>query len=337
MGWKDGMSMYHGAIARRGDVRLASALTERTRELANNALGFVAPAERTVAAEILALRFVERFAGAVEAADWTVLLSWVDATCQQYAGIVPVPSIVGASARAVGAALGASSGVGLPSGELDVVRAEVERLAARPRLVRDAARHEALDEIDVALDDLVGRLDASDPLTAEHSRAVSAWCARLAKRLALAKHDAVHVTRAGLVHDVGKIKTPVEILNAPRALDEAEMAEMRRHAEHGAAIVAEVPLVAHLSPVVRNHHERFDGRGYPDGLRASGIPTAARIVAVADAFNAMIGRRPYRPPFPPSVALERLEANRGTQFDPIVVDAMIDVVTNRSTTAREHD
>ena len=230
----------------------------------------------------------------------------------------------------MGDELQSSPGLRLPYGELDVVQTEVERLAARPRLVRDAARHEAIDEIDVALDDLITRLDASDELTAEHSRAVSSWCARLAHRLALAKHDAIDVARAGLIHDVGKITTPSAILNAPRALDDDEMAIMRDHAVAGAKMVAAIPLVAHFTPAVRNHHERFDGRGYPDGLRASTIPIATRIVTVADAFNAMIGRRPYRPPFSPAVALERLEANRGTQFDPIVVDAMIDVVTNRN-------
>ncbi|HEV3087314.1 MAG TPA: HD domain-containing phosphohydrolase [Candidatus Elarobacter sp.] len=322
--------MQLSVSARRGDQRLAYALNERTRELASAALDLVSPADRTVAAEILVMRFVERFAGSINAADWTRLLSWVDASCKRYAGILPVGTLVAAAAKAIAAELDDAPGVRLPAGELDVVCAEVERLAARPRLIRDAARHEALDEIDVALDDLLTRLDGADELTAEHSRAVSTWCARLAQRLALAKHDAIFVTRAGLVHDVGKLTTPSAILNAPRALDEEEMTIMRHHAVAGANIVSEIPLVAHLTPAVRNHHERFDGRGYPDGLRASTIPIATRIVTVADAFNAMIGRRPYRPPFSPAVALERLEANRGTQFDPIVVDAMIDVVTNRT-------
>jgi putative nucleotidyltransferase with HDIG domain len=321
--------MFLGTAVRRGDERLAGAIRERTREFATTALDSIAPAHRTVAAEILAMRFVERFAASVAASDWTRLLSWVDASCERYAGVVPVPAIVGAAAAVVSSNLDRTPGVGLSLAETDVVRAEVERLAARPRLVRDAARHEAIDEIDVALDDLLTRLDHADPLTGEHSRAVSAWCARLAKRLALARHDAVHVARSGLVHDIGKIKTPLAILNAPRSLDDDEMAIMRGHAVDGASIVSEIALVSHLTPIVRSHHERFDGYGYPDGTAGGAIPTAARIVAVADAFNAMIGRRPYRPPFSPAVALERLEAARGTQFDPIVVDAMIDVVTNR--------
>ena len=322
--------MQLSVSARHGDQRLAEALNEQTRELAAAALDLVPPVDRTVAAEILVMRFVERFAGAVGAADWTRLLNWVDLSCRRYAGILPVGTLVAAAAKAIADELDAVPGVRISSGELEVVCAEVDRLASRPRLVRDAARHEALDEIDVALDDLITRLDGADQLTAEHSRAVSTWCARLAQRLALTKHDSIYVTRAGLVHDVGKITTPPAILNAPRALDEEEMSVMRHHAVAGAMMVSEIPLVAHLTPAVRNHHERFDGRGYPDGLRASTIPIATRIVTVADAFNAMIGRRPYRPPFSPAIALERLEANRGTQFDPIVVDAMIDVVTNRT-------
>ena len=322
--------MHLARSARRGNVRLATALNDSARDITTLALNRLAPMDRTVGTEIVALRLVERFAAAVDVADWTLLLSWVDQACRRYAGILPLAPLMEAAVGAVAERVASGVEGGLDRTEVDLVRAEVERLAALPRLVREPALHEAIDEIDVQLDDLISRLDASDPLTAEHSRAVSAWCARIAGRLALSKPDALYVTRCGLVHDVGKIETPLEILNAPRRLDDEEMAVMRRHAEDGARIVAATPLVTHLTPAVRSHHERFDGRGYPDGFAAAAIPSAARIVAVADAFNAMIGRRPYRPPFAPSVALERLIDNRGTQFDPIVVDAMIDVVGNRT-------
>ncbi len=104
---------------------------------------------------------------------------------------------------------------------------------------------------------------------------------------------------------------------------------MRRHAEDGGAIITAIPLLAHHTPAVRGHHERLDGRGYPDGLASSQIPLAARIVAVADSFNAMIGNRPYRLPMRPTAALEELRRNAGTQFDPDVIEAMNDVLTNR--------
>jgi putative nucleotidyltransferase with HDIG domain len=282
-----------------------------------------------VAAELLVARFVDRFAASVDAADWTILLRWVDGACRRYAGVLAVAPLLIAVAGAVRDLMHSVAGATVDAREIDAVSSEIDRLTSIPRLVREPAAHEAIDEIDVALDDLVARLDESDPLTAEHSRAVSSWCARLGRRLALAKPDIVHVSRCGLVHDIGKISTPVEILNAPRRLSDEEMDIMRRHAEDGAKMIAGLPLVRHMTPAVRNHHERFDGRGYPDGLAGGAIPNFARIVSVADAFNAMIGRRPYRPPFAPSVALERLVENRGTQFDPIVVDAMVDVVTNR--------
>jgi putative nucleotidyltransferase with HDIG domain len=315
---------------RRGDEALAKALLASAQRICAVALSGISPAARTVAGEVVVVRFVERFAAAVGAGDWTVLLTWVDATCERYAAILPLVTLFAGALNAIAAEIAQSAAAGLDALELDVVAGELERLASRPRLVRESRGVDPIDEIDVVLDDLVARLDSSDPLTAEHSRAVSAWCARLAKRLALSKSDAIHVARCGLVHDVGKIMTPPQILNAPRALGDEEMAIMRRHAEDGAKIVAATPLALALVPSVRHHHERFDGHGYPDGLRGGGIVRPARIVAVADAFNAMIGRRPYRPPFPPAAALERLNDNRGTQFDPIVVDAMIDVVTNRS-------
>ena len=321
--------MYQTRTVRRGDPRLSAALKEREREIASEALARVSAQTRTVAAELLAVRFVERFAASVDAADWTILLRWVDGACRRYAGVLAVSPLLIAVADTVRLTVASAAGLSCDIREIDLVHAEIERLTSIPRLVREPALHEAIDEIDVALDDLVARLDDSDPLTAEHSRAVSSWCARLGRRLALAKHDIVAVSRCGLIHDVGKITTPLEILNAPRRLSDDEMTIMRRHAEDGAKMIATMPLVNHMTPAVRNHHERFDGHGYPDGLAGGTIPSFARIVSVADAFNAMIGRRPYRPPFAPSVALERLVECRGTQFDPIVVDAMVDVVTNR--------
>jgi HD-GYP domain-containing protein (c-di-GMP phosphodiesterase class II) len=105
---------------------------------------------------------------------------------------------------------------------------------------------------------------------------------------------------------------------------------MRRHAEDGGAIITAIPLLAQHTPAVRGHHERLDGRGYPDGLAASKIPLAARIVSVADSFNAMIGNRPYRQPMRPATALEELKRHAGTQFDPEVIEAMNDVLTKRS-------
>ncbi|HTD32397.1 MAG TPA: HD domain-containing phosphohydrolase [Candidatus Elarobacter sp.] len=310
--------------------RLAAAVHVRAPGIVKTALDRLSDADRTVAAKIVAARFVERCTAAAAAGDWSILTAFVDAACDRYAGIIGSDALFGAALDAVSATLRATvdPATGLA---FERARFDVEAAIARPRrIARASSAHEAIDEIDVVLDDLLTQLDQSDALTAEHSRAVASWCGRLAKRLGSSKDEIVHLTRAGLIHDIGKVTTPPEILGAPRRLDDEEMSIMRRHAEAGAFIVQEVPLIRNLTPAVRSHHERFDGTGYPDRLRFEEIPYVARVVAVADSFNAMIGRRPYRPPLAPSVALERLVEGRGDQFDPDVVDAMIDVVTLRA-------
>lgn len=307
---------------------VAAAVQWRAADIVTTALDRLRPADRTVAAKIVAAQFVERCAASASAADWEIAAAWVDVACARYAGIIATQDVIGAALDGVAKTLASTP-------EADTARAFARvrhRLASASAVskqpVRESNHHEAVDEIDIVLDGLLTRLDQSDVLTAEHSRAVGSWCARLAKRLGASKEDIVHLTRAGLVHDIGKVMTPNEILTAPRGLDDEEMAIMRRHAEEGAHIVLGVPHVAYLAPAVRNHHERFDGNGYPDRLKWEAIPHVARIVSVADAFNAMIGRRPYRPPMAPSRALEQLVQCRGEQFDPDVVDAMIDIVTN---------
>ena len=219
-----------------------------------------------------------------------------------------------------------------------VREAELDALAEQVMAIVDVSwrpllrvRDEALDEVDARIDALIVKLEARDPLTSEHSRAVAAWCSRLGRRLGLDSAEVTFAARCGLLHDVGKVATPLEVLNAPRALDDREWRLIRAHAAAGEAIVRAVPELRPFAPAVRSHHERLDGHGYPDRLPASAIPLMARIVAVADSFNAMIGRRPYRLPMPPIRALEELVRGRGTQFDPEVVEAMVDLVERQKT------
>jgi len=237
------------------------------------------------------------------------LLAWIDGIASAYGDVPGLVRTLDGATRDLG-----------PLG--DAVR-ERARAAARP-LATPADR--PLDELDARIDALIVRLEARDPLSSEHSRAVAAWCARLARRLGFDAVDTAFASRCGLLHDVGKVLTPLEVLNAPRALDEREWRVMRAHAAAGEAIVGRIPQLRPFTPAVRSHHERLDGHGYPDGLRLGRIPLMARIVAVADCFNAMIGRRPYRPPMSPTRAIEELMRCRGTQLDPDIVDAMVDVV-----------
>jgi HD-GYP domain-containing protein (c-di-GMP phosphodiesterase class II)/ATP/maltotriose-dependent transcriptional regulator MalT len=196
--------------------------------------------------------------------------------------------------------------------------------ACQVRLTADLV--DPVDPIDAKIDDLLNRLFLRDEITFEHSRCVGAWCARLARRMHLSREDAQLVMRCGLIHDVGKVLTPPEILKAPRRLNGEEWIIMRRHTLDGVRLIEPVAELHAFIPAVRWHHERYDGRGYPDEIGVQDIPFAARIVAVADAFNAMIARRPYRPPLSPPVAIENLKSGSGSQFDPAVVAHMIDVV-----------
>lgn len=194
------------------------------------------------------------------------------------------------------------------------------------RARRRAGEVHAVDAIDAKIEDLLYSLASTDTLTAEHSRSVAMWCSRIAKRLSLTREETIFATRGGLLHDVGKIKTPVEILIAPRALTDDEWAIMKMHSLEGTRMVEAIPELRRFVSPIRSHHERYDGRGYPDGLSNIDIPLHARIVAVADAFNAMIARRPYRAPLSPAAAIEELKRCSGTQFDRVIVEAMIDVI-----------
>lgn len=191
------------------------------------------------------------------------------------------------------------------------------------------AGREPLDDVDVVIEEWVERVAASDRATALHSRAVGAWCHRIALRLGLDGDQVIQATRCGTIHDVGKMLTPIDILTAPRKLSASEWDVMQRHVIDGWNLVTDERRLTIFSDAVRGHHERFDGRGYPDGLAGERIGLTTRIVTVADAFNAMIAVRPYRPAMSPMWAIAELERHRGTQFDPDCVDAMVDVVLGR--------
>jgi putative two-component system response regulator len=131
------------------------------------------------------------------------------------------------------------------------------------------------------------------------------------------------VRLGGLLHDLGKIAVPDSVLLKPGHLDRAEFALVRKHPEAGAEIVRPLRAFEGPEPAVLHHHEHFDGTGYPYGLRGQAIPLAARVVAVADAFDAMTTDRPYRAAMAPAVAFELLEDGRGQQWDPGAVDAFL--------------
>jgi putative nucleotidyltransferase with HDIG domain len=168
---------------------------------------------------------------------------------------------------------------------------------------------------------LVATLDARDRYTAGHSAAVAIYARDIAERLAL-PDDQVNVAHlCGLVHDIGKIGLPPGLLEKPGALTLEERRTMERHSEIGEGILRKVSDYAEIAMIVRHHHERVDGQGYPDGLSGDEIPMISRILAVADAYNAMTSDRPYRDAMPSRVARLRLAQSVESQFDTTVVAA----------------
>ena len=270
----------------------------------------------TVLLDVFAESLIERCAEAVHDGDLAGLTDWVETTFRARAGAPSIRQLV----LGVGPALTATLGERGFQTFTDRLEPVVQRLPI------PEAGADTIDELDLLLADMISRVETNDPMTAEHCRAVSAWCGRIAQRLALTRREATFVARGGLIHDVGKSVTPAEILQAPRALTDSEWIVMREHVMTGYEIVRDHQHLREFGGVVRSHHERFDGRGYPDQLDRGEIPIAVRIVTVADAFNAMIGRRTYRTPLAPDRATFELRRNAGTQFDPNVVAALIDVV-----------
>jgi putative nucleotidyltransferase with HDIG domain len=168
---------------------------------------------------------------------------------------------------------------------------------------------------------LVATLDARDRYTAGHSAAVAVYARGIAARLNLSTEDQRRAHLCGLVHDIGKVGLPPGLLEKPGPLTLEERRQMEKHASIGQSILLNVDDYAEIASIVRYHHERIDGEGYPDGLQGDDIPLLSRIIAVADAYDAMTSDRPYRSAMPSRVARMRLAQAIGTQFDTAVVAA----------------
>ena len=173
---------------------------------------------------------------------------------------------------------------------------------------------------------LADRLEGKDASARDHNAAVSRIAVRVAAQLGVRGEALRHVELGALLHDVGKLDVPDRILGKPTGLTDLEWQVMRRHAASGERLLLHILDLPDVLAIVRSHHERWDGAGYPDGKRGDGIPLGARIVAVADAFRAMTEPRPYRRPRTRDEALQEISAGSGLQFDPDCVDALQAVV-----------
>jgi putative nucleotidyltransferase with HDIG domain len=170
---------------------------------------------------------------------------------------------------------------------------------------------------------LANALEAKDPSTRGHSERVAELGRRLALAFGLDADEVAAVGEAGLLHDIGKIGVPETTLQKSGPLTPEEWHAMRRHPLVGAQIVAPFEFFARSAPLIRHHHERWDGSGYPDGLAGAAIPLGARIVAVADVFDALTSRRPYRPAIPRDAGLAQLLEEAGRTLDPQVVKTCV--------------
>jgi putative nucleotidyltransferase with HDIG domain len=172
-----------------------------------------------------------------------------------------------------------------------------------------------------AIDTLVRTLAARDPDTTGHSLRVRRYALHLAAVLGLDRRKQKHLSLAAKLHDIGKVGVPEVILNKPDALTEEEYQLMRQHPVIGERILAPIIRNPEVLAAIRGHHERLDGSGYPDGLKGTGIPVLARVLGIADCFDALTTSRTYREKIAPVQALEVLRAGAGTHFDPEYVRA----------------
>lgn len=170
---------------------------------------------------------------------------------------------------------------------------------------------------------LVRAIEASDPYTSGHSLRVSAYAEAIAKQVRLPQGKIDLIKSAALMHDIGKIGIDKSILNKTGKLEKEEFEKIKSHPEIGAAIISDLSYLTNISDIIRHHHERDDGKGYPDGLSHDNIPLETSIMTIADAFDAMTTNRPYRSSLSLESALQEIKNNQGTQFNPDIVDDAI--------------
>ncbi|MCX7718775.1 MAG: response regulator [Candidatus Sumerlaeaceae bacterium] len=184
---------------------------------------------------------------------------------------------------------------------------------------------------------LANAINVMDGQTGEHSKRTEQILLRMIDRLGLPRGDRDLIVFAMRLHDIGKIRVPNTIINKPGPLDDDEWAIMRQHPIWGFEILQSDGMLTEIARIVRHHHERYDGSGYPDGLKGKSIPLGSRILSVVDAFDAMRSNRPYRKALPFTRAVEEIRSNIGTQFDPDIALAFLDSIAQSSTLGGCHE
>lgn len=180
-----------------------------------------------------------------------------------------------------------------------------------------------------AIEEFCRQIYYVDPYTAMHAEHVAELMAGLASQMFFSSEEISFAYMVGVLHDVGKIRTPEHILTKPAKLTQEEYEIMKRHSEDGAKMLSAIEGAAPIAQIMRHHHERFDGKCYPDGLRGGRIPLYSRMLAVCDTFDAMTTHRCYRYPVALEDCLTEIQRCAGAQFDPEVCEAFIDFVADR--------
>lgn len=174
---------------------------------------------------------------------------------------------------------------------------------------------------------LLSTVSAKDKYTFKHSERVMEYCEKIGKALGLDENRLRQLKIAALLHDIGKVEIPEEILNKTTPLTNSELLILRNHPNYSIDILEPLSDMESLIDTIKYHHERYDGKGYPYGIKGNNIPLEARILCVADAYDAMLSDRPYRKGMEKEQAVEELKAESGTQFDPVIVDTFINILS----------
>ena len=179
-----------------------------------------------------------------------------------------------------------------------------------------------------SMNTFISFIDAKDPYTRGHSKRVAMYAAELAKRMGLSEDEIQNIYYAGLLHDAGKISIPDAVLNKPGKLTDTERKQIQNHTVAGGKMLKQLSSVRGIRETALYHHERFDGNGYPEGLSGNAIPLYARIVGVADSYDAMSSNRVYRRHLSKDEIIEEIQKGSGTQFDPDIVKYMVDMIND---------
>ncbi len=248
-------------------------------------------------------------------------------TCQhlkdnRHTALIPVTMLTGSDDyenRRRGIESGADDFLSKPF-EQNILRARIRSQLRLKRLT------DHLEDTENVIFTLAQVVEAKDAYTEGHLRRLRSYGQRVAEACHLDELEVSAVEYGGILHDIGKIGISEAVLLKPGPLTDEEMNEMKRHPEIGARIIEPMRFAKDVAPIIRGHHERWDGTGYPDGLCGEDIPIGARIISIADAYDAMTTDRPYRAALSDAEAMARLRAARGTQLDPHLLDVFLSLL-----------